>query len=59
MVKVIEYRKTFPAELINHLVDQGFRVKVEYCGCGIADPYRIEFMSGKSQGYKFTLRDYP
>ena len=59
MVKVIEYRKTFPAELINKLVDQGFVVRVEYCGRNMAEPYRITFNSGKSQGYKFTLEDYP
>lgn len=58
MVKVIEYRKTFPAELINHLVDQGFHVKVEFVGRDIAEPYRIEFNSGKSDGYRFTLKDY-
>ena len=58
MVKVTEYRKTFPGELINHLVDQGFNVKVEYCGRNMAEPYRITFNSGKSEGYRFTLQNY-
>ena len=58
MVKVVEYRKTFPSELINHLVDQGYRLKVEYCGRNMSEPYRIEFMSGRSEGYRYTLKEY-
>jgi hypothetical protein len=59
MVKVIVYRKNFPAELIEKLTDQGYKVTVEFCGRDMADPYRVSFMSGKSTGYRFTLTDYP
>ena len=59
MAKIIQYRKTFPAALIEKLVDCGFQVTVTYCGREMADPYRISFNSGRSSGYRFILQDYP
>lgn len=59
MVKVVVYRKTFPSALINMLVNCGYRVKVEYSGRDMAEPYRVEFMFGRSDGYRFILQDNP